>query len=228
MVPSGRTSAVTAREGLQTSLQFLPGVGPRRAGQLRRLDLETVEDALFFIPFRHEDRTRLTPLRSLAPGQAQSCSGTIVGMSPPPRGRPRVPFSVMLRDETGYATAIWFNAPYLERVFARGQRLVLHGKVARFRGAITIQHPDYEIVETGEDERVHSGRLVPMYHATEGYLAATNELMSLHVALETRRGATMATDVLARLAEIQHAHGALPRPPQVGRVIGLSSRPTTR
>ena len=168
MVPSGRTSAVTAREGLQTSLQFLPGVGPRRAGQLRRLDLETVEDALFFIPFRHEDRTRLTPLRSLAPGQAQSCSGTIVGMSPPPRGRPRVPFSVMLRDETGYATAIWFNAPYLERVFARGQRLVLHGKVARFRGAITIQHPDYEIVETGEDERVHSGRLVPMYHATEG------------------------------------------------------------
>jgi len=67
-----------------------------------------------------------------------------------------------------------------------------------------------------------------MYHATEGYLAATNELMSLHVALETRRGATMATDVLARLAEIQHAHGALPRPAQVGRVIGLTSRPTTR
>jgi acyl-CoA thioester hydrolase len=67
-----------------------------------------------------------------------------------------------------------------------------------------------------------------MYHATEGYLAATNELMSLHVALETRRGATMAPEVLARLAEIQAAHAALPRPPQVGRVIGLSARPTTR
>jgi len=67
-----------------------------------------------------------------------------------------------------------------------------------------------------------------MYHATDGYLAATNELMSLHVALETRRGATMATDVLARLAEIQAAHDALPRPPQVGRVIGLASRPAAR
>ena len=67
-----------------------------------------------------------------------------------------------------------------------------------------------------------------MYHATEGYLAATNELMSLHVALETRRGATMAAEILARLADVQAAHGALPRPPQVGRVMGLAARPTTR
>ena len=67
-----------------------------------------------------------------------------------------------------------------------------------------------------------------MYHATEGYLAATNELMSLHVALETRRGATMASGVLERLAEVQRAHDTLTRPAQVGRVIGLTSRPTTR
>jgi acyl-CoA thioester hydrolase len=67
-----------------------------------------------------------------------------------------------------------------------------------------------------------------MYHATDGYLAATNELMSLHIALATRRGASMAPDVLARLAVIQKAHDALPRPPQIGHVIGLASRPTMR
>jgi acyl-CoA thioester hydrolase len=67
-----------------------------------------------------------------------------------------------------------------------------------------------------------------MFHAADGYLAATNELMSLHVALETRRGAAMAPDVLARLARIQDAHGRLPRPPQVGRVIGLNAGATTR
>ena len=67
-----------------------------------------------------------------------------------------------------------------------------------------------------------------MYHATDGYLAATNELMSLHVALDTRRGAPMAPGVQARLAAIQAAHEALPRPPQVGRVIGLRAIPTTR
>jgi acyl-CoA thioester hydrolase len=64
-----------------------------------------------------------------------------------------------------------------------------------------------------------------MYHAGEGYLAATNELMSLHVSEETRRGAPMAPEILERLGRIQAAHDALPRPPQVGRVIGLASRP---
>ena len=61
-----------------------------------------------------------------------------------------------------------------------------------------------------------------MYHAQEGYLAATNELMSLHVSESTRRSAPMAPEVLDRLARIQAAHDALPRPPQVGRTIGLA------
>jgi len=60
-----------------------------------------------------------------------------------------------------------------------------------------------------------------MYHAEDGYLAATNELMSLHVSGSTRRGAPMASEILERLARIQAAHDALPRPPKVGRPIGL-------
>jgi len=66
-----------------------------------------------------------------------------------------------------------------------------------------------------------------MYHAEEGYLASTNELMSLHVAVETRRAAAMAPDILTRLAAIQAVHDPLPRPSQVGRVMGLTARPTT-
>ena len=67
-----------------------------------------------------------------------------------------------------------------------------------------------------------------MYQAREGYLASTNELMSLHVDLATRRGAPMAPEIAARLAAIQAAHDALPRPPQAGRRIGLTQAPTTR
>jgi acyl-CoA thioester hydrolase len=61
-----------------------------------------------------------------------------------------------------------------------------------------------------------------MHHATEAWLAATNELMSLHVLRATRRGGPMAPEVLARLAAIQGAHDALPRPPQAGRKISLT------
>ncbi|OGL18266.1 MAG: hypothetical protein A3F92_03980 [Candidatus Rokubacteria bacterium RIFCSPLOWO2_12_FULL_71_22] len=67
-----------------------------------------------------------------------------------------------------------------------------------------------------------------MFHDTRGYLAATNELLSLHVSQETRRGAPMAPELLERLARIQAAHAALPRPPQAGRTIGLAAAPTTR
>ncbi len=154
--------------GLDTALQYLKGIGPQRAALLAKKGLGTVEDALFFVPLRHEDRTRLTPLAKLEPGQSQTCSGVVIGLSPPPPGRSRLPFSVMLRDESGYATASWFGAGYLSRVLKRGQRLVLHGRVSRFKGAVTLQHPDYEIVEAGEDERLHTGRLVPVYSTTEG------------------------------------------------------------
>src|SRR5256886_6854585 len=158
----------TATADLRTPLQFLKGAGPGRAAQLERKGLRTVEDALFFLPLRHEDRTRLVPFLSLQPGQVATCSGTIVGLSPPPPGRSRARLVVMLRDESGYAQASWFHGAYLARVFERGQRLVLHGKVTRFKGAIVIQQPDYEIVESGDDERLHTGRLVPVYSLTEG------------------------------------------------------------
>ena len=72
-----------------------------------------------------------------------------------------------------------------------------------------------------DDKRIHY--IHEMYHETDGFLAATNELMSLHVSLETRRAAPMSADVLARLAEVLSLHETLPVPPQVGRRIGLDS-----
>jgi ATP-dependent DNA helicase RecG len=76
---------------------------------------------------------------------------------------------ISLRDGTGYLTAAFFNQPYLEKIFKRGQTLILHGRVARFRGGpLQMQHPEYEPVEDGEDETIHTGRLVPIYRLTKG------------------------------------------------------------
>ena len=63
-----------------------------------------------------------------------------------------------------------------------------------------------------------------MYHAEEGFLASTNELMSFHVSTKTRRSVPMAPEVQTRLAEIQAAHEKLPIPSYVGRVIGLKAK----
>jgi ATP-dependent DNA helicase RecG len=76
---------------------------------------------------------------------------------------------VLLGDGSGFLTAVWFNQAYLERVFKRGQRLIVHGKVGRYGGGpLQLQVKDYEIAEEGEDETLHTGRLVPVYRLTQG------------------------------------------------------------
>jgi ATP-dependent DNA helicase RecG len=155
-------------------------VGPQRARLLANLGLHSVEDALYYLPTRHEDRSQLTPLRNLKPEEVTTVAGTIRAVSPPPRGRPRAPLSVLLSDGTGFLTCVWFGQGYLERLFQRGRRLIVHGKAQRYRsGPLQMHVKDYEIVEdeagegTGEpsDETLHTGRLVPVYGLTRGLTA---------------------------------------------------------
>jgi ATP-dependent DNA helicase RecG len=169
----GRGSAVTAAEaapGPRAALGDLAGVGPQRAKALARLGLATIEDALVqHLPLRHEDRSRIIPLGRVSVGEARTCAGTIAGISPPPRGRPRMPLVVMIRDVSGFLNCAWFNQPYLARVFKRGQHLIVHGKVQPYgRGPLQMLVKDYEVVEDGPDEMLHTGRLVPVYPLTEG------------------------------------------------------------
>jgi ATP-dependent DNA helicase RecG len=156
--------------GPGTPLQYLKGVGPQRARLLERIGLHTVTDALDRFPRRYEDRREVVPFRKLRVGEAQPTGGTVVGVSAPPRGRSRVPLTVLFRDQSGFFSGLWFNAPYLAQVFKRGQRVFLYGKVVqgRGRGPLQMQNPEFEIVEDDEEASLHMGRIVPVYGLTEG------------------------------------------------------------
>ena len=93
------------------------------------------------------------------------------------------------------------------------QREVLEGDLLR----ITTQLLDFD------HKRAHYFHR--MYHAEEGYLAATNELMSLHVDSRERRSAPFPDDIRTRWAELHAAHAALPRPHEAGRPMGIRRRP---
>ena len=97
-----------------------------------------------------------------------TCTGTIAGISPPPPGRRRAPLVLLLRDAGGYGTATLFGRGWLTRVLQRGQRVILHGKGARFKDKITLQVQDWEVVDSSDDEPIHAGALVPVYSSTEG------------------------------------------------------------
>jgi ATP-dependent DNA helicase RecG len=70
-------SDVTPHRGLDTPLQFLKGVGPRKGADLKKAGLGTVEDLLYRLPFRYEDRSRMQPIATLRPGAKAAVFGEI-------------------------------------------------------------------------------------------------------------------------------------------------------
>src|SRR5436190_10562670 len=150
---------------LATPLQFLKGVGPRRAADLERIGLVTIEDLLYRFPLRYEDRSRLQSIRALKPGQPASVSGRILSAGVRSTRRPNFQiFEAIIDDGSGSVRAAWLNQPFLRDVLARGQRVVLYGTV-EMRGSATLQltNPQYEVLDDEDAERVHTARIVPVY-----------------------------------------------------------------
>src|SRR5436309_3885956 len=158
----------TSDEVLATPLQYLKGVGPRRAADLERAGLATVEDLLYRFPLRYEDRSRLQTIASLAPGHAASITGRILACGLRSTRRPGFKiFEAAIDDGSGSLRAVWLNQPYLRDIFVRGQHVVLYGAV-EMRGSASLQitNPQYEILDDEEGETIHTGRIVPVYEKT--------------------------------------------------------------
>ncbi|MBI3976339.1 MAG: DNA helicase RecG, partial [Armatimonadetes bacterium] len=149
-------------------MQYLKGVGPARAAALARLGIETVEDLLFHVPRRHEDRTRLVPLRDLLHGEERTVEATVAAVNEFRPRRGLIVTKAALVDESGIGYAIWYNQSYLKQQLRRGMRALFFGRAERRGGEIRLTAPEFEAVEAGDEETWHTGRLVPIYPATEG------------------------------------------------------------
>jgi len=150
---------------LATPLQFLKGVGPRRAADLARAGLATVEDLLYRFPLRYEDRSRLQPIASIRPGGTALVSGRILSTAVRTTRRPGFKvFEALVGDETGALRATWLNQPYLRDVFVRGQYVMLFGPVEH-HGSFGLQltNPQHETLDEHDGETIHAGRIVPIY-----------------------------------------------------------------
>jgi ATP-dependent DNA helicase RecG len=148
-----------------TPLQFLKGVGPRKAADFARAGLQTVEDLLYRFPLRYEDRSRLQPIAALREGQTVSIAGDVLTCGLRGTRRPgfRI-FEALLRDPSGTVRLAWFNSPYLRDQIRPGQRLVVYGTFERnpYSG-LQITNPQFETIDADEVETLHTGRIVPIY-----------------------------------------------------------------
>ena len=154
-------------------VRFVKGVGPKRTTVLQRLRIVTVEDALWTIPWRYEDRSVMTPIGNLVPGMMASICGVIeTCKAKRARNRRLSVVELGVEDPSGRMQVVFFNQPYLEEMLTVGTRVMMSGRVLSGRHGWMVPRMDvaqYEIVGEDAESTLHVGRIVPIYHETKGW-----------------------------------------------------------
>jgi len=154
-----------ADEREQRPVTALRGVGDALAKVLARLGIAQVQDLLFLLPQRYEDRTRVVPLGELVPGASAVIEGEIQLAEVAFRRRRQL--LVRLSDGSGFITLRFFHfSSQQQAALARGARLRCFGEVRRGPVGLEIVHPEYRHVQVAEAADGNS--LTPVYPATEG------------------------------------------------------------
>ena len=144
----------------------LKGVGPKLAEKLTRLGLHSVQDVLFHLPLRYQDRTRLFPIGGLRPGMEAVVEGEIELADVVYRGRRSLICQVS--DGTGHLQLRFFYFSAAQQAnLKRGRRLRLFGEVRFGHAGFEMIHPEYEFTDGAQTAKVEEN-LTPVYPATTG------------------------------------------------------------
>jgi ATP-dependent DNA helicase RecG len=153
---------------LSRSVTSLWGVGPERAALLAKLDIHKVEELLLHGPRRYEDRRQFRPIAGLQLNEPSIAQGKILALGVKWfKQHTKSIFEFVLDDGTARLHCRWWNLPFLENHFNVGDEVVLFGQLRSMKPR-TMDHPETEIVEGGEERFIHLGRIIPIYPLTEG------------------------------------------------------------
>ena len=212
---------------LRTPLRFLKGVGPKRAAQLEGLGLNTVEDLLYHLPFRYEDRRHIKKIRQATVGREESFIGRLVTLEK--KFIPRTRRSILtgtLADETGTLGLVWYRVrPYIAKSLVKGQELLIHGKVERGMGAQKrMVHPEFESMESGNEEERE--RILPIY-LKPGGMSLSSIRRWVAQALDEYCGflPSFLPDIIARregTTDLARAMAEVHRPEKIADIVSLN------
>jgi ATP-dependent DNA helicase RecG len=159
---------------LSDSVQYLKGVGPKRAALLAALGVRDIGDALQFFPRKYIDRGDVVPIARVRPGQDVAVRAKIVDMRAPRWGDR---LEALIADSTGSMRVIWFHARFLVKSLATGAEYLFYGRAGQYRGRLQLQHPKFDRIAEGESAD-DGDRILVEYPATEGLQQASLQAMT--------------------------------------------------
>ncbi len=171
---------------LESPATSISGVGAKLAKILQKLEIRGVRDLLFYFPYRYLDFSQFTNIVDAKPGEIVTVRGTIKTIVARFSFKSRVSLcEAIVSDSTGSMKVMWFNQPYLAKSLTTGDEVYLSGRVEQYKG-IQLTNPIHEKLS---EEMIHTGRLVPVYHITEGIYHRTfrtmiKEVLPLAIDLE--------------------------------------------
>ncbi|MSR76907.1 MAG: ATP-dependent DNA helicase RecG [Candidatus Omnitrophica bacterium] len=171
---------VTQAPSSDTShLRYIRGIGPKRADALAKVGVHTVRDLLYYFPRRYEDRSHLSQISDLIPGQPTTIQGEILAVKFKPIRRMSI-VEILIGDESGTLPAVWFNQPYLKNQFVEGEKVIFYGKVDLYQNRLQMSSPEYELIDP-EEAAIHTGRITPVYPLTESLFQRSLRSLMKHL-----------------------------------------------
>ncbi|MDZ4674236.1 MAG: ATP-dependent DNA helicase RecG [Gemmatimonadota bacterium] len=152
-----------------TRIQFLKGVGERRAESLARLGIQTARDLLWHLPHRYIDASNVTLLARGRVGDDVACLGKVISKGVLPTRKGLRIFHAVLRDSSGVLECAWPGQPFLDRSIEVGQTLLVAGPIRFYHGK-QMNPREFMILgdEEGDASPLDRGLVLPVYPATEG------------------------------------------------------------
>jgi ATP-dependent DNA helicase RecG len=191
---------------LDTPIQFVKGVGPRVAEKLKEKNILVVEDLLYHLPFRYEDRLNPRALNDLVPGEMASVIAEVRGTILLRTKRMPI-FEMTVGQGTSSLKCMWFHGTYLKDKFQLGQMLALYGKVEPSRsraGAFKMIQPQIEVLPGDNDPEetlLEVGRIVPVYESLGGAQLSSRWLRRVIYRLLEEMGNTLPETLPVELCE---------------------------
>ncbi|TYP00321.1 ATP-dependent DNA helicase RecG [Geothermobacter ehrlichii] len=163
---------------LHQPLSVLHGVGPRLADRFARMQIRSVEDLLYTLPHRYEDRRQLRKIAHLREGCTEIFCGEILASAEVRTSRSgRAMWEVVVGDGSGTITLKWFHyrKAWQKKTYQVGRRALFRGEVKRFAGRREVLHPEADFLAPGQDvddftraDPLNFGRILPVYPLTDG------------------------------------------------------------